>query len=233
MPDHDHIYSSEAERYELLISREDYERNIMKAMARILPDLEELDAVDIGAGTGRLACLLAPHVKSVVAADTSQAMLDVAAAKLKRMGAANWETRVADHRALPVADHSVDLVTAGWTICYLANTNVENWRTRLDTVIAEVRRILRLPGTAIIFENFGTGFEQPNPPDFLKSYYQTLESDYGFTHEYIRTDYRFDSIDEAERLTRFFFGDWLAERVIAGQQRIVPECTGIWWKKFR
>jgi hypothetical protein len=51
----------------------------------------------------------------------------------------------------------------------------------------------------------------------------------GFKSTWIRTDYRFASLDEAEALTRFFFGDELAARVVANEWVILPECTGIWW----
>ena len=37
------------------------------------------------------------------------------------------------------------------------------------------------------------------------------------------------SLDEAEELTRFFFGDELAARVVEKEWLILPECTGIWW----
>jgi hypothetical protein len=37
-------------------------------------------------------------------------------------------------------------------------------------------------------------------------------------------------VPEAEELTRFFFGDELANRIKNEGLLIVPECTGIWWK---
>ncbi|MED4603786.1 class I SAM-dependent methyltransferase [Paenibacillus validus] len=231
MPDHDHIYTNEAAQYDLLISREDCRHNIMETFRRLLPNLEHLDVADIGAGTGRLSCLLAPYVQSVVAIDASQAMLDIAADKLKRTGLTNWETCVADNRRLPLPDHSVDVVTAGWTICYSANSKVDRWNVHLETILAQIQRILRPSGTAIIMENFGTGDEQPNPPDFLTSYFHALETEYGFSHAWIRTDYRFTSVDEAERLSRFFFGPDIADKVSAANLQTVPECTGVWWKR--
>jgi hypothetical protein len=45
----------------------------------------------------------------------------------------------------------------------------------------------------------------------------------------IRTDYRFESLAEAEDLMRLFFGDTLADRVASEGLVILPECTGIWW----
>jgi hypothetical protein len=52
----------------------------------------------------------------------------------------------------------------------------------------------------------------------------------GFQRNWIRTDYRFTSVQEAVALTRFFFGDEMAQEVLANDSLIVPECTGIWWR---
>ena len=77
------IYNQHADQYELLVSREDYQRNIPQALNRIRP-LDGLDVIELGAGTGRLTCMLAPVPKSIQAFDASQHMLDVAASKLEK-----------------------------------------------------------------------------------------------------------------------------------------------------
>ena len=82
----------------------------------------------------------------------------------------------------------------------------------------------------IMLETLGTGRETPQPPNsVLAEYYRWLEHDQGFSAQWIRTDYRFESLDEAVQLTRFFFGDELATTVAAKKWTILPECTGIWW----
>src|SRR5690606_38773794 len=134
-PDHDHIYNHEAEQYELLIAAEDYQHNLKQAIHRIAPNLMGIHALDIGAGTGRLSCMLAPFVRSLIATDASQAMLDLAAENLKLAGAMNWKTIVADNHSLPIAAHSIDLVTAGWTICYSTNDFVEQAMYNLKRII--------------------------------------------------------------------------------------------------
>jgi SAM-dependent methyltransferase len=108
-------------------------------------------------------------------------------------------------------------------------SNIPHWESNLDEVVREIKRVLRPDGTAIIFETMGTGFETPNPPDFLLPYYATLVDKYGFSHRWIRTDYEFDDILQAERLSRFFFGDELANRVLEQNLVRLPECAGIWW----
>lgn len=225
MPDHTSIYKNEAERYHLLIAKQ-------PKLDKVIEEIKvfnELDIVDIGAGTGRLTTVLAPYAKTITSLDASASMLQVIATKLNSTGLANWTTIVADNRKLPLEDQSADLITAGWTIGYLANTHVQDWKNNLHEVITEMKRVLRPNGTIIIFETMGTGTETPNPPDFLKEYYSALVERYGFAHKWIRTDYEFESIQQAEELTRFFFGDELASKVLEHNLIRVPECAGIWW----
>jgi len=159
-------------------------------------------------------------------------MLEVAAGKLRAQGCTDAATVVCDHRSLPFADRSFDVVTAGWTVCYITNTNEPNWRLNLRSVMDELRRVIRPGGLVILFENNGTGGETPNPPSFLTGYFRALQDEYGFDCRSIRTDFRFESSGEAEQLTRFFFGDELADRVRAERQHLVPGCTAVFWKTF-
>jgi hypothetical protein len=39
-------------------------------------------------------------------------------------------------------------------------------------------------------------------------------------------------LDEALELSRFFFGDELADRVERNRWVILPECTGVWWRNI-
>jgi ubiquinone/menaquinone biosynthesis C-methylase UbiE len=76
MTDHRTIYQQEAERYDRLVMREDKDGNLLPAIQSILP-LAGTDAVELGAGTGRLSTMLAPLVRSLHAFDASDAMLGV------------------------------------------------------------------------------------------------------------------------------------------------------------
>ena len=77
----------------------------------------------------------------------------------------------------------------------------------------------------------GTGFETPRPPaPHLAELYDWWTATYQLNHTWIRTDYQFSSPEEAAHLTRFFFGDELADRILAEKLTILPECTGIWWQ---
>lgn len=143
-----------------------------------------------------------------------------------------WRVEVADNRSLPLPDGSADLIVAGWTVCYLVHDGVAQWEDNLAAIIAEMKRVLRPGGTAIIFETMGTGHETPAPPGFLQHYYTALVERYGCSHRWVRADYTFASVEEAAELTAFFFGDELAAKVKLGNTATVPECAGIWWLKL-
>jgi ubiquinone/menaquinone biosynthesis C-methylase UbiE len=230
MPDHfETIYSQHAPRYDALVSREDYRGHILPALERIRP-LKGLEVVEFGAGTGRLTRLLVPLVKSMRAFDVSRHMLLMAAETLKLLGD-NWELAVGDNRHMPVDDNAADLTIAGWSLGHLTGWHPDRWREEIGCALREMLRIARPGGTVIILETMGTGQEQPMPPTpALAAYYEVLETEYGFSYNWVRTDYRFESLAEANSLTRFFFGDALADRVLAEKLVILPECTGIWCK---
>ncbi|MGG4345842.1 class I SAM-dependent methyltransferase [Paenibacillus lautus] len=221
------IYGKQAEAYESMVSRQP---DLSEILHGIRP-YEGLDVLDLGAGSGRLSMLLAGDVRSLICTDIAQPMLDILNDKLSEASdSRNWTTVVADHRSLPIDSSSVDLIVSGWSISYLADSSHDDWRENLELVMTELQRVLRPGGTILILETMGTGTETPNPPDFLTGYYAQLEHRYGFSHQWIRTDYVFDTVEEAQRNTEFFFGQELTDKIIANQWSTVPECAGIWWK---
>jgi ubiquinone/menaquinone biosynthesis C-methylase UbiE len=224
------IYQNDGDRYEALIAREDYQGNILRAIDEII-NVDGLDILDIGAGTGRLTLMLGPRVKSIRAFDASEEMLRVCREKLIASGLSNWQVDVADHRQLPVEDHSAELIVSGWSVAYLAVWNPDSWKSELEKWLEEMKRVLSGGGIIILFESLGTGNESPIKLDHLKDYYPWLD-EAGFQSKWIRTDYKFESLEEAEELSRFFFGDELGDKVLKNNWIVLPECTGVWWKKI-
>lgn len=230
MPTQEEIYKTEGDKYEALIAREDYQGNILKSLREITP-LENRIVLDLGAGTGRLACMLAPHVSRIRAFDISEEMLRVCREKFAASGLSNWQVDVADHRQIPVDDHSADLVVSGWSVAYLAVWNPETARDELEKWLSEMKRVLRPNSFIVLFESLGTGHKSPIKLEHLKDFYPWLD-EAGFQNKWIRTDYKFESLAEAEELSRFFFGDELGNKVSEKEWVILPECTGVWWLKI-
>ena len=228
MPDHKQVYKQEAQNYQRLVAREDYQENLLPAIREIV-DFESTDVIDLGSGTGRLACLLAPYSKSIFAFDLSPHMIGVAASRLKGQGAVNWLTAASDSRHVPLPGSSANLVISGWSFCYLVVWAHEAWESSLSAGLQEIDRLLREGGTAIIIETLGTGVETPQAPEKLQEYYQFLDRS-GFKHKWLRTDYEFRDREEAVELTQFFFGEEMLEKIDNKPRSVLPECTGIWWK---
>jgi ubiquinone/menaquinone biosynthesis C-methylase UbiE len=230
MPTEKEVYDSHADQYELLILREDYQNNIPKEIDNIIP-VEGLDIVDLGAGTGRLTRFLADKAHSLTACDVSHHMLTQAKDILNTKATTNTLLSVADMRLTPFASHCADLVIAGWSFCYLSVWGGDKWQQEVDKGLAEVRRLLRPGGVMIVLENFGTGFESPNPPPHLNAYFGYLKQK-GFSSSWFRTDYKFASFEEALELSGFFFGEEYTAKVRENHWSILPECTGLYWLRI-
>ena len=221
------VYESHADQYELLILREDYQNNIPQEINRIIP-IEGLAIVDLGAGTGRLTRILADKARRIAACDASQHMLTQAKDILRTKQNSKIVLSASDMRLTPFASHSADLVIAGWSFCYLAVWGGDNWQREVDKGLAEARRLLKPGGVMIMLENYGTGFETPNPPPHLNAYFEYLMQK-GFSSSWFRTDYQFASFDEALELSGFFFGEEYAAKVKENHWTVLPECTGLYW----
>lgn len=104
------------------------------------------DILDVAVGTGDLAieALRQGRAERVVGIDISDGMMQVAAAKLQRLGLQERVTlRHADCARLPFEDASFDAVTCGY--------GVRNF-DRLDQSLAEMCRVLRPGGQLRILE---------------------------------------------------------------------------------
>lgn len=229
MIDYREIYSTKADAYDLLVTREDYQQNITKSLQAIRP-LEQLEVADMGTGTGRITRILSPQVRHVLAMDISSHMLRKAEESLRKNPDHNWALVQGDNLTLPLRDRAVDIAIAGWSLGHLTGWYPDAWPVMIEQCLSEMKRIVTQGGTVIILETLGTGRETPQPPtDALAGYYSYMVNELGFTESWVRSDYHFQSLDEALHLSRFFFGEELAQQVARNKSSFLPECTGIWW----
>jgi SAM-dependent methyltransferase len=221
------VYAEHAALYDELVRREDAPGNLLPALEALHP-LAASRVVEFGAGTGRLTRLLAPRVGQLRAFDGAPAMLEVARAAL-----APWPTvslELADNARLPVATGWADLAIEGWSFGHAVGWFPDRWRQVVTGYLAEMERVLRPGGCAILLETLGTGSEIPRPPNGgLGQLYELFEAR-GFRRAWLRTDYRFASEAEARRLTGFFFNREF--RFLPGPGGVaLPECTGLWSRR--
>lgn len=226
------IYRHQAEQYDRLVAREDQRGNLFQALNEITP-LHGLDVIEFGAGTGRLTRLLAVLVNRIFSFDIEPAMLKQADAAMSTSGMTNWHLALGDNAQMPIASACADLVIEGWSFAHVIGWYPKDWLARTDAMLAEMTRILKPGGTAVLIETLGTGRRRPlAPTPQLAQLYHHWESACGFNSRWIRTDYQFATPEEAKELTRFFFGAALTAEHLARGSVILPECTGIWWKRF-
>ena len=225
-------YRDNAAQFDRLVSREDRQGRLFAALNEICP-LDGLRIVECGAGTGRLTRLLSTQARFVFAFDIEPAMLSLSRLNMRRTGMTNWSLAVADNARMPVASHCADLVIEGWSFAHTLAWHGSRWRDVSEWLLRDIGRMLAPGGMAIFIETLGTGRRTPEPPtDWLAQLYQHWQDEQGFTQRWIRTDYQFASMTEAEELLRGFFVDEGADQWLRRGKLIVPECTGIWWKRF-
>src|SRR5258705_2395422 len=224
------IYANHADEYDRLVSVEDYQGNLLPIISKIA-SLGSKEVVEMGAGTGRVTRLLAPHVKSIHAFDGSAAMIEVASQSLREMGLTNWKTDVADNRSIPLEDKTADIAIEGWSFAHSVGWHPQTWRDEIGAMMGEMERILRPGGTMILIETLGTGYESPHlPNDGLGTLYAWWQWEKGMKSTWVRTDLKYESVEHASQSLSFFFGDEFGEWVRREQQTIIPECTGLWWR---
>ncbi len=225
MPDYREVYEHHADRYDALVSHEDHEGNLPRALFELVGP-GPFDVVETGAGTGRLTRLIAPRARSLHAFDGAAAMIAVAQQSLPQV---RWG--VALHDALPVPDASADLALEGWAFGHALGWNPEGWREDLRRWVTELERIVRPGGTLVLFETMGTGVETPFAGGHsLEPFHAFVTAELGFSHRALRTDYAFETVESAAQALGFFFGERLVTRVRHHQWTQVPECTGLYWR---
>ena len=226
------FYRNNARLFDRLAAREDRRGNLFAALNQICP-LDDLRVIEFGAGTGRLTRVLTLQASVVFAFDIEAAMLQLARENQLATGLRNWSLAVADNVNLPVAAASAGLVIEGWSFGHTIACYGSRWQEAADRLYLEMQRILKPGGTAILIETLGFGRREPLPPTAgLERLFQHWEEAQGFQRTWIRTDYQFASVAEAAELLRGFFGAELADDWLRRGALVVPECTGIWWKRF-
>jgi ubiquinone/menaquinone biosynthesis C-methylase UbiE len=71
-------------------------RDVAEAIRETIPLMPDMDVLDFGCGTGLVALRLRPSVRSVTGVDSSQGMVDILTAKVRRQGLKNVTALHAD-----------------------------------------------------------------------------------------------------------------------------------------
>ena len=83
-----------------------------------------MDVLDFGCGTGLLTLALQPHVRTIIAVDSSQGMLDVLNKKIKAQDIKNVRTRHVDLEKGDELPGTFDLVVSSMTFHHIRDTGM-------------------------------------------------------------------------------------------------------------
>lgn len=231
MTDFIDIYNNHAEEYDFLVKHEDYQDNLWKKLEQIVT-FKDKRVAELGAGTGRLTTRLVQLAEYVHVFDRSEHMLTKAKNNLLEFDKNNYSLKIGENNKIPLEDQSVDIVIEGWSFGHSITDFCDDFENVTNQLINESIRVLKKDGVLIIIETLGTCKEEPVAPDEKLAYfYKYLENKLNFSHAWVRTDYKFNSIGDAKKSFGFFFGDDLVNYIDNNQGTIIPECTGIWWLK--
>ena len=143
----------------------DVERALCELVEREMPET----LLDIGTGTGRILEILAPFIVSGEGVDLSPEMLSVARTNLDKPGLEHCRVRQGNMYHLPYEDSAFDFVTLHQVLHYAGQP---------ADVFAEISRVLRHSGTAVIID-----FAPHNHEDFREEFQHRR---LGFSHSEIQ-----------------------------------------------
>jgi len=175
-------------------------------------ELPEGLVLDVGAGNGFTAIRLHSSARTIVALEPDADMID-------RHASLRWVQGIA--QKAPFRESTFDAAYATWAFFFDGVPDI-------DEGLAELQRIVKNSGKLIIVDNAG-GDEfsslatrsTASDPDWWR--------DRGFDQTTIHTSFRFDSLEEANRLLAFYFGDEAAagNRKTEIEYRVVAYSTTV------
>ena len=231
MPEMYEIYDKHAVEYDELVDHEDYNGNLKKHLLSTV-DFHDKTVFEFGAGTGRLTRVYAEKAKQSFIFDRSAHMLSQAKENLKDLSA-DIKYGIADNMNIESVDNSADIILEGWSFGHTIHDHADSLHETADNIITGCIKKLFPGGILIFIETLGTDSDKPEAPNsILADFYSYIEARYGFSKSVIRTDYKFNSFQDAERVTGYFFGEDFRKSLTFNNSGIIKEYTGVWSLKI-
>jgi len=139
----------------------------------------------------------------------------------------------ADNMNIPDLDGEFDLFIEGWSFGHSVSdcSTADEIKSVTEILVRNATKDLKSGGVVILLETLGTNLDSPGAPhEKLNIFYSELEQKHGFQMKKIKTDYQFQSNEEAARIMGFFFGEKMYQSVLKRNTSIIPEWTSMWTK---
>ncbi len=216
------IYKQQNDLYDQLINHEDHEKNLQKFLAENF-DFANKTVCELGVGTGRVTRMYADKIRKASLFDISEHMISRAVENISAYSD-KAEFKILDNKNTEQIHDNYDFLIEGWSFGHLISDE-ENSGFWIAKLISDCKKIAK---TNIWIETMGTFVEYAKPPtEKLNRFYSELKKN-GFSETIIRTDYEFDSVDQAKHILGSFFGKGMEEKIEKENKTIIKEYTGIW-----
>ncbi len=178
-------------------------KSFSEMLLRLLPPLV---IVDVGAGEGTMALLLAQSAERVIAVDSSEKMVEYGRGLVERNGIANLEYRLGDMEELPIPGGAADMALLHQSLHHALHP---------AQALAEAFRVLRPGGKIALLDLLKHDFEEARElyadlwPGFSQVELRELLRNAGFTKIEISI------VDVADESPRFETIMALAEKPLA------------------
>jgi ubiquinone/menaquinone biosynthesis C-methylase UbiE len=193
-------YTSDVDIYEAFTATFDPEGLVWRRVLETVPFAGK-SVLEIGCGLGHYAQAIAPKTRSYIALDVSESML--AKARQRGAGIANLTFLHADAQAIPLPDHSVDLVFGTWAIGAIGPPAAR------ERAMGDIHRVVK-PGGEIwaVETHWKSDFMDLRGPAEQANDFQTFRwyESHGFSLvDEVESAFVFPSLAEAERVLGFMF----------------------------
>ncbi len=218
------------DRYELENRSVDPE-GLIEATIEALHPLAGSTVLDVGCGSGFHLPWFAGRAAHVVGVEPHEPLLRLAARRVRSLDRATRgriELRRGTAQALPLPDASVDLVHARWA--YFFGPGCEPG-------LAEVARVLRPGGTAVVIDNDATrstfgGWFRAGLPSYDPVAVERFWASQGFDQVPLMVRWTMATRAELESVVRIEFAPALADRLLAGHRGTeVDYAVNVWWRR--